>query len=184
MKSRGYSLDVENLRSFKLYSLARRAASRLGLPADSVDDCAMEFVHKSLTNPTLLAADEAYQWAAAVNQVRDCWKRERRLRRHESALDDMDIAPGENSTDSMTSRLGFWDVAYCALEKMPAEQRHAFVRRFVEDESVGQIARDLGKSPSAVSALQFRACAAMKRRLREMGYDESALREILRADIC
>jgi DNA-directed RNA polymerase specialized sigma24 family protein len=75
-------------------------------------------------------------------------------------------------------------VAYSALEKMPADQRHAFVHRHVDGESVGEITAGMGRTPNAVSQLQFRACIAMRCRLLEMGYDEHALREVLRADVC
>jgi hypothetical protein len=50
MESRPYNSSLENLRTFKLYSLARRAAAFLRFPIESADDCAMEFVRKSLEN--------------------------------------------------------------------------------------------------------------------------------------
>lgn len=183
MESGEYNSYMENLRSFKLYSLARRAAAFLRFPTESADDCAMEFVRRSLENPQLRQADEPYQWQAALNQMRDCRRQLHRLLSHEVALDESEplMAP---PAESQALRQTFWEVAYTALEQMPTEQRHAFVKRYIEEESVSTIAQELGKTANAVSQLQFRACVNMKRHLAEQGYNEQDLRELLRTTTC
>ena len=47
------------------------------------------------------------------------------------------------------------------------EQQHVLALRFSEERSLDETARIIGKSVTAVKALQFRALASLRRLLRE-----------------
>ena len=52
-----------------------------------------------------------------------------------------------------------------ALGQLTAEQQHVLSLRFTEDRSLEETAEIIGKSITAVKALQFRAVAALRRML-------------------
>ncbi|HEU5403522.1 MAG TPA: sigma-70 family RNA polymerase sigma factor, partial [Terriglobales bacterium] len=53
------------------------------------------------------------------------------------------------------------------VDALPDDQRTVIVRRFVEQRSIREIARELGRSEGAVKQLQFRALHSMRARLKE-----------------
>jgi RNA polymerase sigma-70 factor (ECF subfamily) len=48
------------------------------------------------------------------------------------------------------------------VDRLPQDQRLVVVRRFVEQKSVKEIARELGRSEGAVKQLQFRALQSLR----------------------
>ena len=48
---------------------------------------------------------------------------------------------------------------------LPAEQRRVVVLRFVEEKSIKEVARDIGKTEGAVKQLQFRALTTLRARM-------------------
>ncbi len=52
------------------------------------------------------------------------------------------------------------------VETLPDDQRLVVIRRFVEQRSIREIARELGRSEGAVKQLQFRALQALRTRIR------------------
>lgn len=54
-----------------------------------------------------------------------------------------------------------------AFQKLTGEQQHVLALRFADDRSLEETARIIGKSISAVKALQFRAVASLRRYLVE-----------------
>lgn len=53
------------------------------------------------------------------------------------------------------------------VERLPPDQRLVIFRRFVEQRSVREIARDLGRSEGAVKQLQFRALESLRSQMKE-----------------
>lgn len=90
-------------------------------------------------------------------------------RRPAVPLDDqaaVDRAGGDAEADAM-GRLGNARVQVL-LESLPADQRDALLLRVLGDLPVGQIAVAMGRSPSAVKALQRRGLDRLRRRLEEI----------------
>lgn len=54
-----------------------------------------------------------------------------------------------------------------AMKELTPEQQHVLALRFAEERSLDEAARILGKSVTAVKALQFRAVAALRRALEQ-----------------
>ncbi|MEJ2597693.1 MAG: sigma-70 family RNA polymerase sigma factor [Anaerolineales bacterium] len=54
-----------------------------------------------------------------------------------------------------------------ALQQLTNEQQHVLALRFAEQRSLDETAKIIGKSVSAIKALQFRALASLRRRLGE-----------------
>jgi len=52
------------------------------------------------------------------------------------------------------------------VERLPEDQRLVIVRRFVDQKSVREIARELGRSEGAVKQLQFRALETLRGQVR------------------
>ena len=52
------------------------------------------------------------------------------------------------------------------VDTLPDDQRTVIVRRFVEQRSIREIARELGRSEGAIKQLQFRALQALRTRIR------------------
>ena len=53
------------------------------------------------------------------------------------------------------------------VERLPEDQRLVVVRRFVDQKSVREIARELGRSEGAVKQLQFRALETLRGQVRK-----------------
>ena len=54
---------------------------------------------------------------------------------------------------------------FCAVEKLPDDQRRVIVLRFAEEKSIREIADELGRSEGAVKQLQFRGLENLRNRL-------------------
>ena len=54
-----------------------------------------------------------------------------------------------------------------AVDKLPDDQRRVIVMRFADEQSIREIAEELGRSEGAVKQLQFRALENLRKRLNE-----------------
>lgn len=54
---------------------------------------------------------------------------------------------------------------YRQVERLPADQRRVLVARFVEQKSIREIARSLGRTEGAIKQLQFRALGSLRSRM-------------------
>jgi len=52
------------------------------------------------------------------------------------------------------------------VDTLPADQRRVVVARFVEQKSISDIARELGRTQGAVKQLQFRALESLRAQAR------------------
>ena len=53
------------------------------------------------------------------------------------------------------------------VRRLPVDQQHVVVARFVERRSIGEIARAVGRTEGAVKQLQYRALEALRARVRQ-----------------
>lgn len=51
------------------------------------------------------------------------------------------------------------------VDSLPAEQRRVVILRFVDQKSIKEVARDIGKTEGAVKQLQFRALSSLRARM-------------------
>lgn len=51
------------------------------------------------------------------------------------------------------------------VDTLPAEQRRVVILRFVDQKSIKEVARDIGKTEGAVKQLQFRALSSLRARM-------------------
>ena len=56
---------------------------------------------------------------------------------------------------------------FSAVDKLPEDQRRVIVMRFADEQSIREIADELGRSEGAVKQLQFRALENLRNRLNE-----------------
>jgi RNA polymerase sigma-70 factor (ECF subfamily) len=149
-----YEIHFERIYAF----IARRVRDR-----DVAEDLTSEVFHKALANL------RQYEWRGvpfgawltriAANAVADQSKRSAREvptpgvdSLCEAAGPDLDLA----ERDAWLFRL---------VNELPANQRRIIYQRFVEEKSIRQIARELGRSEGAVKQLQFRALESLRSRL-------------------
>ncbi len=96
------------------------------------------------------------------------------LRRHYArTLENLeDNGEAENLNDGMTPESTLDDSLQKrkvrhALRQLTLEQQHVLALRFSEERSLDETAKIIGKSVTAVKALQFRALASLRRLLKE-----------------
>jgi RNA polymerase sigma-70 factor (ECF subfamily) len=103
----------------------------------------------------------AWLYRIVVNECRSRatrgGRRERRFVRDEAALEQ---APAADAADGAAIR----EEIQCALDRLPADQREAFVLKYVEELSYEEIAEITGVRVSALKMRANRAC----RRLRQL----------------
>jgi len=97
----------------------------------------------------------------AANAIADRWQS--RSRRREVSDEELSEAGSEDDTErrAILSQL---------LEDLPPDQKLVVVRRFLEQQSIRDIARELGRSEGAIKQLQFRALQSLRNRM-ERGHE-------------
>jgi RNA polymerase sigma-70 factor (ECF subfamily) len=149
-----YERNVDRVYAF----VTRRTRDR-----GEAEDVTAEVFHHALAN---LARFEwrgvpfaAWLLQIARNAVADRWQRAAR-ERGEPAPEPSDAGgPADVDRRAMLAEL---------VERLPGDQRRVVVLRFVEQRSVREIARDLGRTEGAVKQLQFRALATLRARMRDV----------------
>lgn len=173
-----------------MLSLAMARAQRLGLPREECEDCAASFIEHLLQLPEdLIAATLSAPWADAwLTRSADNWacnalKRHHGTVRRQADLDDESIAGQSNPCatvatpaalvlrDELHSRLL---AAAFALE--PAQQ-DLFIRRFLLEESIEDIAIATGRSRDAIRQALTAVRRQVRKRLLAAGIDETEARQ-------
>jgi len=99
----------------------------------------------------------AWLYRIAANAVADRWQSMAR----EDGRPVMD-APSVEFDDSEIERTEYRAQLFRNVAKLPAEQRRVIVMRFVEEKSLLEISKALGKSTGAIKQLQHRAYTALR----------------------
>jgi RNA polymerase sigma-70 factor (ECF subfamily) len=136
--------------------VARRVPTR-----DEAEDVTAEVFHQALAG---LANFEwqgrpfvAWLLGIASHLIARRWQRAADVSGVE--VDDLDVAmtSGHAERQALFSQL---------LERLPQDQRHVIQRRFLEQRSIREIAREMDRSEGAVKQLQFRALETLRNQVR------------------
>ena len=150
-----YELHFDRVYAF----VARRVGNR-----DGAQDLTAEVFHRAIANLG------GYQWRGvpfaawllriAANAVADRWHRDGRERGR-----PVPDAPGEMGDDDTPERVEERTRLFRLVRGLPADQRRVVLQRFVDQKSIREIARELGRSEGAVKQLQFRALETLRARM-------------------
>ena len=94
----------------------------------------------------------------AANAIADRWQRTNR---------EQELPPEELAEPGVDGALERRTMLFKLVDTLPEDQRMVIMRRFVEQRSIRDIAREMGRSEGAVKQLQFRALQSMRERLKE-----------------
>lgn len=92
---------------------------------------------------------------------------------HRRARRELSVVTADRSGGATTDApAAFDEIATARLAELPDDQRAALVLRYVDDWSIGEVARHLGRSEAATESLLARARAAMRRLMQAHEGDE------------
>jgi len=140
----------------RLYAyVARRVATR-----QDAEDLTAEVFHEALRNL------DRFEWRGvpfagwligiAANLLADGWRRAER--QQEFLTDDLNETGVDEKIEERTM--------LCQLvDGLPQDQKLVIIRRFVEQKSLREIAREFGRSTGAIKQLQFRALQNLRMRM-------------------
>ncbi len=146
-----YEQNFERVYAF----IMRRVRDR-----DAAQDLTAEVFHQALAN---LARFEwrgvpfvAWLYRIAAHVLADRWQR---LSREQTAGDELPEIAAEDGTEQRA-------MLFKMVDDLPPDQREVVFRRFVEQQSIREIANAMGRSEGAVKQLQFRALQTLRARTR------------------
>ncbi len=136
--------------------IARRVQDR-----DAAQDLTADVFHQALAN---LGRFEwrgvpfaAWLLRIAAHAIADRW--------HRVAI-EADCPGDEVEEAGVEDEVERRAVLFQLVDSLPAAQRQVILRRFVDQRSIREIARELGRSEGAIKQLQFRALQALRLRAR------------------
>ena len=131
--------------------VARRVGNRA-----AAEDVTAEVFHRALHNIGRFewrgTPFVAWLYRIAWNEIVDQAKRSAR----EVALT---VEPTHEEMDEVERRA----TVFKMVEELPDAQREVVLKRFTEDRSIADIAREMGRSEGAIKQLQFRALETLRR---------------------
>ncbi len=140
--------------------IARRVRDR-----DEAEEVTAEVFHEALLNLRRFqwrgAPFAAWLLRIAANTLNDRWRRAGR-NATENSLDEVD---GE-AVACIGAEAERRAMLYQLVDRLPPDQRLVVVGRFVEQRSIREIAKELGRSEGAVKQLQFRALENLRQQAR------------------
>ncbi len=149
-----YELHFERVYAY----VVRRVANRT-----EAEDVTAEAFHQALANL------ERFEWRGipfvawlfriAANLISDRWQRSGREIADDEKIELAQASPAEIEEVERRATL------FRLVDTLPAEQRRVVVLRFVEEKSIKEVAREVGKTEGAVKQLQFRALTNLRARL-------------------
>src|SRR5579885_1237658 len=136
--------------------VTRRVADR-----DLAEDLTSEVFHRALANLKQFewrgAPFAAWLVRIAANAILD---RAKRSAREVVGIED----PHEIVADTELVQASEQGEIFRLVKELPEEQRRVLQMRFAEDQSIREIAQQLGKSEGAIKQLQFRGVEALRER--------------------
>lgn len=145
-----YEIHFERVYAF----IARRVGDRA-----TAEDLTSDVFHRALANL------RKYEWRGlpfaawliriASNAVAD---QSKRATREVAGSDDPQETGVEPDLEAIEHRARLFHL----VGRLPKDQRHVIVQRFVEQRSIREIAHELGRSEGAVKQLQFRALESLR----------------------
>lgn len=142
-----YELHFERVYAF----VARRVRGRA-----EAEDVASEVFHRALHNIRKFqwrgTPFVAWLYRIAANEIID---RARRAAREIEMTEEPAVEEIEDAERrAMLFRL---------VEQLPDAQRHVIVKRFAEEQSIAEVAQEMGRTEGAIKQLQFRALETLRR---------------------
>jgi len=134
--------------------IARRAASR-----EEAEDLTSEVFHRALANIGSFegrgAPFAAWLLRIAANAIADRWRRGARE----------GDPPAVELPDSRAVDVERRAMVFELVDDLPEDQHRVVLWRFVEQKSIREIAREMGRTEGAVKQLQFRALENLRARM-------------------
>jgi RNA polymerase sigma-70 factor (ECF subfamily) len=150
-----YELHFERVYAFIAYRVRDRATA---------EDLASDVFHKALANlPNYEwrgVSFAAWLFRIAANAIFDQSKRA--SREASSSNDPPDSAAASTAPGTDLEFVEYRSRIFRLVRQLPDAQRHVVVQRFVEQRSIREIARQLGKTEGAIKQLQFRALQSLR----------------------
>ena len=153
-----YEINFERVYAF----IARRVGDR-----DAAEDLTSEVFHKALANL------QRFEWRGvpfaawllriAANAIAD----RAHGRGKELFVDDPPELSAEATTLTDLEEVEHRARLFRLVDQLPADQRRVIARRFAEENSIREIARELGRTEGAVKQLQFRALQNLRAQLEQ-----------------
>ncbi len=142
----------------RVYSfIAHRVGNR-----EEAQDLTSEVFHEALAGLVRFewrgAPFVTWLFGIAANLLAKRWQK---LGRHPQVTsDDLDQIGVDQKTEQRT-------ILFQLVDALPPDQRHVIVRRFVEQHSLREIARELQRSEGAIKQLQLRALQNLRAKVKE-----------------
>ncbi len=127
------------------------------------EDVTAEVFHQALANLRRFEwrgiPFSAWLYRIAANLISDRWQRSGREVTDEERIEAAQVGPAEIEEVERRATI------FRLVEGLPAEQKRVVVLRFVEEKSIKEVAKQVGKSEGAVKQLQFRALSTLRARM-------------------
>ena len=142
----------------RVYAFVARRSRHRG----EAEDLTAEVFHHALAHLGRFewrgAPFAAWLLRIARNALADRWQRAARERGQPLPEATPDGIPADVDQQAMLAQL---------VSRLPSDQRQVVLARFVDQKSVGEVARELGRTEGAVKQLQFRALETLRARMRD-----------------
>ena len=124
------------------------------------EDLTSEVFHHALANLSRFewrgVPFAVWLYRIAANAIADAWRR--------SSNHDQDAAPLDDLDTSNWHEIERRAALFQLVNSLPEDQRSVIIQRFVEQKSIRDIAKQLGRSEGAIKQLQFRAMENLRAR--------------------
>jgi len=148
-----YENNFERVYAF----IARRVGDR-----DQAQDLTADVFHSALKNLSRFewrgAPFAAWLYRIAANVIADRGRRATQL----EAIKSRELHETDPGDDEDLAEVEHRARLFKLVEKLPADQRRVITMRFAQQKSIGEIAKDLGRSEGAVKQLQFRGLQSLR----------------------
>jgi RNA polymerase sigma-70 factor (ECF subfamily) len=149
-----YEMNFERVYAY----VSRRTQNRA-----ETEDVTSEVFHQALANLRRFEwrgiPFSAWLYRIAANLISDRWQRSGREVTDEKRIEAAQVSPAEIEEVERRATI------FRLVEGLPAEQKRVVVLRFVEEKSIKDVAKQVGKSEGAVKQLQFRALSTLRARM-------------------
>jgi RNA polymerase sigma-70 factor (ECF subfamily) len=149
-----YEINFERVYAY----ITRRVQNRA-----EAEDLTAEVFHHALANL------KRYEWRGipfsawlyriAANLISDRWHRSGREVSDEAQIELAQVSPKEIEEVERRATI------FRLVDNLPPDQKQVLVLRFVEEKSIKEVARKIGKTEGAVKQLQFRAVSSLRARM-------------------